>query len=92
MERKMESTLASLGVSKAKLMKIIICYLNDYAKEFPEEIGSISKESYPSFGELDTYLNKYPSVMDALMDGGDGEFESIIQDAIELWMELGEPL
>ena len=88
-ENKEESnSLESLGITKAQLTKLVVRYLNDYAEALPEEAEEVSRDCYPNFGELDSYLNKYPEIMTALMNGGNDEFESIVQDAIDLWKEM----
>lgn len=79
------STIESIGMSKQEIKKVIFDYLCDYAEDDPVAARDISVGNYPNWGELDSYQNQYPSLMNALMDGGDEEFENIINSVIEAW-------
>lgn len=79
------STIESIGMSKQEIKKVIFDYLCDYAEDDPVSAKDVSVDSYPNWGELDSYQNQYPSLMNALMEGGDEEFENIIKSVIETW-------
>ena len=79
------STIASIGMSKQEVKKVIFNYLCDYAEAFPGDAEDVSVDNYPNWGDLDIYQNRYPKLMDALMGGGDEEFEEIIKSVIETW-------
>jgi hypothetical protein len=72
-------------MSKQEIKKIIFNYLCDYAEYDASLAEDVSVDCYPNWGELDSYQHQYPQLMNALMEGGDEEFENIIKSVIETW-------
>jgi hypothetical protein len=79
------STIESIGMSKQEIKKVIFNYLCDYAEYDASLAEDVSVDCYPNWGELDSYQHQYPQLMNALMEGGDEEFENIIKSVIETW-------
>lgn len=82
---KPKSTLAKLEMDKQKVKKIIYQYLCDYAEACPSDAEEVSVHQHPNWGELNSYIEKYPELMTTLMNGGDEEFEDIITSVITMW-------
>jgi len=82
-ERK--STLEQLGINKQDFKKIVLQYLCDYAEACPEDANEVSENQHPNWGELDSYMEKYPELMTTLMNGGDEEFEDLVTSVITMW-------
>jgi len=79
------STIESIGMHKQEIKKVIFNYLCDYAEDFPDDAKDISIGIYPNWGKFDTYQSHYPELMNALMNGGDEEFESLVRSVIGTW-------
>lgn len=79
------STIESIGMSKQEIKKVIFNYLCDYADYDPLAARGVSVGNYPNWGKIESYQDQYPSLMNALMEVGDEEFENIVDSVIEAW-------
>lgn len=84
-QTKETSTVASTGMSKQEIKRVIFNYLCDYAEDDPVAARGISIGNYPNWYKFGSYQNQYPQLMNALMEGGDEEFENIVDSVIETW-------
>lgn len=79
------STIESIGMSKQEIKKVIFNYLCDYADYDPLAARDVSVGNYPNWSKIESYQDQYPSLMNALMEVGDEEFENIVDSVIEAW-------
>ena len=84
-QTKETNTVASIGMSKQEIKKVIFSYLCDYADYDPLAARDVSVGSYPNWSKIESYQDQYPSLMNALMEVGDEEFENIVDSVIEAW-------